>query len=154
VPPLRTPEYEVPGTDCRQSIEGGFRLGWIDIHRCPGLRILIMRAIFCICSVSHTFKKSCFEWLTCRSQPMRPVRCRSLLGIGILGDSLFGVADAGNAGLDPSPSQKPHFDDLRKAHVPEQREHQDWPVHPRQVREAQRRCQRRIRQPNPKSHNR
>ena len=27
VPPLRTPEYEVPGTNCRQSIEGGFRLG-------------------------------------------------------------------------------------------------------------------------------
>ena len=27
MPPLRTLEYEVPGTDCRQSIEGGFRLG-------------------------------------------------------------------------------------------------------------------------------
>ena len=49
------PEYEVPGTDCRQSIEGGFRLGSIGIHRCPGLRILIMRAIFYVCSVWHTF---------------------------------------------------------------------------------------------------
>src|SRR5579862_846577 len=26
-------------------------------HRCPGLRIFIARAIFCVCSVLHTFKK-------------------------------------------------------------------------------------------------
>jgi hypothetical protein len=50
------PEYEVPGTDCRQSIEGGFRLGSIGVRQCPGLRILIMRAIFYVCSVSYTFK--------------------------------------------------------------------------------------------------
>jgi hypothetical protein len=34
----------------------------------------------------------------------------------------------------------------------EQREHQDWPVHPRQVGEAQGRGQRGVRQPHPKSH--
>jgi len=60
MPPLRTLEYEVPGTDCRQSIEGGFRLGWIGMHRCPGLRPLITRAIFlCLFSFAH-FQESCF----------------------------------------------------------------------------------------------
>ena len=48
-------------------------------------------------------------------------------------------AVAGNTGLDPLLSQQPHFDGLRKAHVAEQREHKDWPVSARQVREAQRR---------------
>jgi len=27
-------------------------------HRCPGLRIFITRALFCFCSVLHTFKKA------------------------------------------------------------------------------------------------
>ena len=32
-------------------------MGWITAsNRCPGLRILITRAIFCICSVLHTLK--------------------------------------------------------------------------------------------------
>ena len=32
------------------------------IRRCPGLRMFIARAIFCVCSVLHTFQKSCFEY--------------------------------------------------------------------------------------------
>ena len=32
------------------------------IHRCPGLRMFIARAIFCICSVLHTFANRCFEY--------------------------------------------------------------------------------------------
>ena len=31
------------------------------IRRCPGLRMLIARAIFCVCSVLHTFQKSCWS---------------------------------------------------------------------------------------------
>ena len=42
------------------------------------------------------------------------------------------------------------FDDLGEAHVAEQREQQDRPVQARQMREAQRRGQRGIRQPAPK----
>jgi hypothetical protein len=49
-------------------------------------------------------------------------------------------AVAGSAVLDPLLSQQPYFDGLRKAHVAQQPEHKDWPVHPRQVREAQRRA--------------
>ena len=54
--------------------------------------------------------------------------------------------------LDPLLSQQPHFDDLRKAHVAEQREQQNWPVQSRQVRETQRRGQGGIRQPHAKCH--
>ena len=42
---------------------------------------------------------------------------------------------AGNEGLDPMLAQQPPFDDLRKIHVAEQREQEDWPVQWRQVRE-------------------
>jgi len=76
----------------------------------------------------------------------------TLLPTGILDASWILVASTETAGLDPLLSQQPHLDDLRKAHVAKQREHQDWPVHPRKMSEAQRRSQRGIRQPNPKSH--
>ena len=60
--PLHTPAYEVPGTDRGQSIEGGLPLGWMRTrsrhHRCPGLRIFVTRALFCFCSVLHTFEKA------------------------------------------------------------------------------------------------
>jgi len=52
------------------------------------------------------------------------------------------VTVAGPGGLDPLLSQQPHLDDLCKTRIAEQREHKDWPVQPRQVREAQRRGQR------------
>ena len=57
-----------------------------------------------------------------------------------------------NVLLDPLLSQQPHFDDLRKDHVAEQRQHQDWPISPRQVSEAKRRGHWGIRQPHSKSH--
>ena len=53
---------------------------------------------------------------------------------------------------DPLLSQQPNFDHLRKAHIGKQRQHQDRPVHPRQVRKAQRRGEWRIRQPHSKGH--
>ncbi len=40
--------------------------------------------------------------------------------------------------LNPFLPQQPDFDYLRKAHVGEQRQRQNWPVHRRQFREAQR----------------
>ncbi len=41
-----------------------------------------------------------------------------------------------NTGLNPVPPQQPHFDDLRKSNVAEQRQQKNWPVQPRQVSEA------------------
>jgi hypothetical protein len=76
VPPLRTPEHEVPGTDCRQSIEGGFRLGWIGMDRCPGLRTLITRAIFSVCSVLHTFKDPVFSLWDAHHKRATQTPCR------------------------------------------------------------------------------
>ena len=58
----------------------------------------------------------------------------------------------GDPQLDPFLPQQPNFDHLRKAHVTEKCQHQYWPVHPRQVREAQRRGQRGIRQPHSEGH--
>jgi hypothetical protein len=59
--PLRTPEYEVPGTDCRQSFEGGFRSGGCgrdhDTIGAPAYTYFIAGALSCFCSVLHTFKK-------------------------------------------------------------------------------------------------
>jgi hypothetical protein len=46
---------------------------------------------------------------------------------------------------DPLSSEQPDFDRLRKAHIAEECDHQDGPVHLRQVCEAQRRSKRRIR---------
>jgi len=54
--------------------------------------------------------------------------------------------------LDPLLPQQPDFDHLRKAHIGEQREHQDRPVHPRQVCETQRRSQWGIGQPHAEGH--
>jgi hypothetical protein len=77
--PLHTPEYEVPGTDRGQSIEGGLPLGWMRTrarhHRCPGLRIFVTRALFCFCSVLHTFEKAVLHTSElCKREPDMPVR--------------------------------------------------------------------------------
>ena len=39
--------------------------------------------------------------------------------------------------LDPMLAKQPHFAGLRETEVAEQRQHENWPVHPRQVRETQ-----------------
>ena len=69
----------------------------------------------------------------------------------VIGTTLTGALASGRA-LDPVSTQQPYFNDLRQAHVAEQREHKNWPVKPWQVREAQGRGQRGIRQPHAQSH--
>jgi hypothetical protein len=102
---------------------------------------------------SHSFCECTTFWRdTARDQIWNPAFIHDYASASLFGNCTFNTAVAGNARLDPLSSQQPHLDDLRKAHVSEQREHKDWPVQPRQVREAQRRGHWRIRQPHPKSH--
>ena len=54
-----TPKYGVAGRDCRRLSKRASAPVELErdhgIRRCPGLRMLIARAIFCVCSVLHTF---------------------------------------------------------------------------------------------------
>ena len=54
--------------------------------------------------------------------------------------------------LYPLLPQQQDFDNLRQAHIGEQRQRQDWPIQGRKVREGQRRGHGRIWQQHPKGH--
>ena len=82
MPPLSTFEHEVPGTDCRQSIEGGFRLG-VDRHASvPRLTPTYNPSDFSVSVQFCTFSRIVFlvanRAVANRMSCMRPVRifCR------------------------------------------------------------------------------
>ena len=69
-------------------------------------------------------------------------------------NALWNLIDSESSGGDlyPFQPQQPDLDPLRKAHIGKQRKQEDRPVHPWQVGQAQRRGQRRIRQPCSEGH--